>query len=215
MATSGISSIRRAGMACITGALITAIGAVVSQVVQASTAVSDETWSYPWSSDTFVAVTTLWGVAHLLIFIGLLGLRRSGLAGATRTAATGLALALAGTGLLLVAELASIPVRDQHVEDTGPALVGSLFGLATLLSAIGLIMAGKATMQARLWGDWRRFTPLATGVWTLVLFGLAFTKVTAAGIAVYGLCFLALGVALYTRPSPARTPPVSAQVQGA
>ena len=70
-------------------------------------------------------------------------------------------------------------------------------------------------MQAGLWSDWRRFTPLATGLWTLVLVGLAFTEVVAVGIAIYGLCFLALGVALYTRPSPATTPPVSPQVQGA
>jgi hypothetical protein len=215
MSTSNFEALRRAGMACIAGALITAIGTAVSQIVQASTAVSEEAWSYPWASGTFVGISLLWGISHALIFIGLLGLRRSGLAGPTRGATVGLALPLTGTALLLVGELASIPIRDQNVDDTGPAIVGSVFGLGTLLSAIGLILAGKATMQAGLWRDWRRFTPLVTGVWALVLVGLVFTEVMAAGIAVYGLCFLALGVALYTRPSPAATAPLSARVQGA
>ncbi|MDQ3770225.1 MAG: hypothetical protein M3370_12225 [Actinomycetota bacterium] len=215
MATSNIDSLRKAGIACIAGALITAIGATVSQITQASTVVSDEMWSYPWSSGTFVAVTLLWGLSNVLIFIGLLGLRRSGLAGPTRAAGAGLALALTGTALLLVGQLASLPLSDQKVDDTGPAIVGGVFGLGTILSAIGLIMAGKATMQAGLWRDWRRFAPLVTGIWTLVLVGLVFTKIMAAGIAIYGLCLLALGVALYTRPSPATTAPASAQVQGA
>lgn len=91
--------------------------------------------------------------------------------------------------------------------------MGAVFGLGTLLSAIGLILAGTATMRAGLWRDWRRFTPLVTGIWTLVLLGLVFTEVMAAGIAVYGLCFLSLGVALYTWPSPAATAPASARVQ--
>ncbi|MDQ3632097.1 MAG: hypothetical protein M3417_12665 [Actinomycetota bacterium] len=215
MATSSIQSLRKAGIACIVGALITAIGGVVSQVAQASTTVSDEMWSYPWSSGTLVPLSLLWAFAHVLILVGLLGLRRSGLAGPTRAAAVGLALALTGTALLLVGEVASIPIRDQSLDDTGPAIVGGVFGIGTLLSAIGLILAGKATMQAGLWRDWRRFTPLVTGVWTLILVGLVSTKVMAAGIAVYGLCFLGLGVALYTRPSPVATAPASAQVQGA
>lgn len=215
MTTSSIEWLRKAGIACIVGALITAIGGVVSQVAQSSTTVSDEMWSYPWSSGTLVPLSLLWAFAHVLILVGLLGLRRSGLAGPTRAATVGLALALTGTALLLVGELASIPIRDQNVDDAGPAIVGPVFGVGTLLSAIGLILAGKATMQAGLWRDWRRFTPLVTGVWTLVLVGLVSTKVMAAGIAVYGLCFLALGVALYSRPSPVATRPASAQAQGA
>ena len=202
MARSEVGSLRRAGMACIVGALITAIGGAVSQVAQTTTTVSDEAWSYPWSSGTFVALSLLWGLSHILILVGLLGLRRSGLAGQSRAAEVGLPLALAGTALLLVGELASIPIADQRVDDTGPAAVGAVFGIATLVSAVGLILTGRATVQAGLWRDWRRFTPLVAGVWTLVLVGLVFTEVLATGIAIYGLCLLALGIALYTRPTP-------------
>jgi hypothetical protein len=135
MVTSNTQAIRRAGIAFIVGAGITALGGAVSQVAQTSAAVSDQTWSYPWSSDAFVPITLLWASAHALIIVGLLAFRRSGLAGATRTAGVGLALAVLGTVLLLAGEVASVPIRDHNLEDTGPAIVGGLFGLATLLSA--------------------------------------------------------------------------------
>jgi hypothetical protein len=50
VSTQTYQSLRRAGLAFIVGALITAIGgAVVQAFVQPSTAVSDDMWSYPWS----------------------------------------------------------------------------------------------------------------------------------------------------------------------
>ncbi len=213
MAPPNIASPRQAAIACIAGALITAIGGAVSQIVGASTQVSDELWRYPWSTEAFIPISSLWGLSHVLIIVGLLGFRRSGLAGQSRSAAAGLGLALVGTVLLLVGELASIPIRDQNIDETGPAIVGGLFGMGTLLSAIGLVLAGKATLHAGLWRDWRRFTPLVAGVWALVLVGVAFTKALPTGVGIYGLCLLALGLALYTQPSPV-TAPASAQMQG-
>lgn len=51
-------------------------------------------------------------------------------------ARVGTALALAGTAALVAGELATIPFRDQHLDDTGPAIVGSVFGLGVLLTAV-------------------------------------------------------------------------------
>lgn len=130
MVTSRAESVRRAGLALIAGALITAVGGAASQIVQASTSVSDDLWRYPWSSDLFVPISVLWAFAHVLVIVGLLGLRRSGVAGPTRSAAVGLALAIAGTGVLLVAEFASLPFAGDRVADTGPAIVGLRSGSA-------------------------------------------------------------------------------------
>ena len=216
MSTQTQHSLRRAGIAFIVGASITAIGgAVVQGIVQPSTTVSDEMWSYPWSSDALVPISLLWASAHLLIIAGLLGFRRSGIAGPSRTATVGLTLAVIGTSLLFVGELASLPFRYQHVDDTGPAIVGGVFGIATLVSAVGLLMAGKATLRAGLWTDWRRYTPLFAGLWTLTLVGLALTKALPAAVGIYGLCLLALAIALYTRPVPSASVRRAAQVHGA
>jgi len=203
MVTSRAESVRRAGLALIAGALITAVGGAASQIVQASTSVSDDLWRYPWSSDLFVPISVLWAFAHVLVIVGLLGLRRSGVAGPTRSAAIGLALAIAGTGVLLVAEFASLPFAGDRVADTGPAIVGATFGLGTALSAVGLLLTGRATLQARRWDGWPRFTPLVAGGWTLILLGVAATKALPTGVAIYGLCLLAIGIAMYTRPSAA------------
>lgn len=214
MTRSDIDSLRTAGMACVAGALITAIGGIVTQILRASSTVPDDAWSFPYSGTTFVAVSLLWALSHALLFVGLLGLRRSGLAGATRAARTGLALAMVGTALLIVAEFASLPIANATEGESGPAIVGSLFGLATLLSAIGLLVAGRATLQAKRWRGWRRYTPLVCGLGAAGLIAITFTSALSLGVAVYGLCFLGLGVALFTEPSPATRAATSPQLQG-
>jgi hypothetical protein len=178
MANANIDSLRRAAIAGSVGATATAIGGLVVQaIIQPSTTVSDERWSYPWSSSSLIPISILWASLHVLVFVGVLGFARSGLAGKSRSARVGLTLALAGTALLFVGELASIVVRDQQVDDTGAEIVGAIFAIAILLSAVGFLSA----------------------------------------VAVYGLCLLALGVALYTQPVPSSAAelPLRAQEQGA
>jgi hypothetical protein len=217
MAQANIDSLRRAAIAGIVGATATAIGGLVVQtVVQPTTSVSDEMWSYPFSSSALVPMSILGAFLHVLVFIAVLGFARSGPAGPSRSAHVGLFLALAGTALLFVGELASIPVRDQRVDDTAAAIVGAIFGIGGLLSAVGFIAAGLATARARLWLSWRRFTPLATGISTGAVLGLQLVDALDAGIAVYGLCLLALAAALYTQPLPATATalPLQPQEQG-
>jgi hypothetical protein len=206
---------RSMGLAAVAGGSALVAGGLVTQVVQASTTVSERAWTYPWSSGTSIAISALWAVAQALLVAGLVGLRRSGVAGATRAAGVGLRLAIAGTALIVAGHLGSIAVADQTVDDTGPQLVGGLFGLGTVLTAVGLILAGRATLRAGLWHGWRRVTPLATGACALALMGLQFTKALPTAVAVYSLCFVAVGIALSTRPSGADTEPAVAQVQGA
>ncbi len=216
MPTSSIESIRRFAAVGIAGAALSAIsGAVVQGAVQPSTTVPDTMWRYPWSSGAFVLVSVVYAAMHVLVIVGLIGLRRSGMAGPTRAASAGLLVAITGTALLFVGELASIPIRHDRTDDTAAAIVGAVFGIAVVLSAVGFLITGRATIQAGLWNDWRRFTPLATGLWTTALVGISLTKALPTGVGIYGLCLLALFVALYTRPVPSalRAPaPTQAQV---
>ncbi len=206
MDRSASRSIRHLSMAGILGGAATAIsGLVIQAVVQPASTVSDEMWSYPWPSDTFIPVTLLFASFHLLVFLGVLGFARSGVAGSGRSARVGSSLAMVGTAVFFMAELASIPINDQRIDDPGPMIVGGIFGLGVLLTAVGLLLAGWATLRAGQWRDWRRFVPLAAGMWTTALVGVSFTKALPTGVGVYGLCILALGLALYTQPTPALT----------
>jgi len=194
--------VRMEGISCIVGAAVLTVLAVVTQAVQASTDVSKDQWRYPWSSGTAITFYLCAAGSELLLAVGVLGLIRGGVAGTTRAARVGLWAALIGTALIVVGHLGSIRVRDELVDDGWPRVVEGVFGLATVLTAIGFLVAGRATIRAGVWRDWRRFTPLAIGAWSTVLIGLQFTPALPTAVAVYGLCFLALGIALYARPTP-------------
>jgi hypothetical protein len=208
MTTSDSTALRRAGtIGAVGGALTALAGLWVQAVVQPASTVSDQMWSYPWSPSALGPVSLLYAVFHGLVLFGLFGFARSGLAGPGRGARVGTTFALTGSALLVVGELASIPFADQRVDAIGPELAGAIFGVATLLSAVGFLVTGITTLQARQWQGWRRFTPLATGIWLIVMIGLPATPVLAAGVGIYGLCLLVLGIALQTQPTPHRKSP--------
>ena len=191
-----------AAIALIAGAIIHAAGGIVGQVVQASTLVSDDMFSYPWTSAELVAVSLTEALAFGLGLVGLAALRASGVAGPTRAARAGLGVALAGSVLFVIAELASIAVRDQYVDEGAAGAVGGLFGLATLLLGAGLAAAGFAARRARLWGSWRPTALIACGLWTLAMLGIVLTPLMPLGVTVMGVLQAAIGAGLLTRPAP-------------
>jgi len=201
-----IRQTRLAAGAFIVAAAATAVaGAVLSLGLQPSTDISDDMWRYPWeSSSAFVAFSLVSALLHGLVILGLWAFGRCGATGPSRSAANGVALAATGTILLLVGELLSIPIRDAQTSDTSAAIVGAVFGLGSIASTIGFLLAGRATLRAGAWHGWRRFTPLATGVWltAITFLGLAVPTLLHGMVGVYGLCLLAMAVALYTQPAP-------------
>jgi hypothetical protein len=208
------TTLRRFGLLGAVGGTLTATsGLVVLGIIQPASDVSDEMWSYPWSSGALVPVSLLYAIFHALVFIGILGFARSGVAGPGRAARIGTFLALAGTVALFAAELLSIPIADQRLDDTGAGLVGAGFGLGTLLSAIGFIVAGVATARAARWNGWRRLVPLATGIWLAAMLLLAATAALAIGVTLYGFFITALGIALWTQPTPSTPRPRSDAIQ--
>lgn len=191
--------VRRRGVVGIVGAAATLVSAVaVTVAVQPRTEVSDEQWSYPWSADALVPVSLAYAIFHVFVFIGLLGLRRSGLAGPSRPATVGLVLALLGTMVLTMAEIASIPIRNSLMEDGEAGLVGAFFGVGTLLSMIGFLVVGITTVLAGRWLGWGRFPPLGVGISLVALMGLVVTPALAAGVALCGLALLTLFVCMVT-----------------
>jgi hypothetical protein len=202
MTRTKIDSLRAEGIACIVGAAVLIVLAVGTQVAQASTHVSKHQWSYPWSTGTSITFYLFAAGSELLLAFGVLGLLRGSVAGTTRAARLGLWVALVATGLIVVGHLGSIPARDELVDDGWPRVLEGVFALGTVLTAIGFLVAGRATIRASIWRDWRRVTPLAIGGWSAVLIGLQFTPVLPTAVAVYGLCFLALGIALCTQAAP-------------
>ena len=202
----GNSIRQRAALFMVAGAATAVAGAVLFFGMQPVTDLSDEMWRYPWeSSGAFVAFTIFSAFLHALVAVGIVAFGRSGAAGRSRAATAGVALAVAGTALLLVGEVLSIPIRDAQVDDSSATIVGAVFGVAGTLSMIGFLVLGRATLRSGIWHDWRRYTPLVTGVWLFAMTALsaAFPTALHGMVGVYGLGLLAIAVALYTDPTPA------------
>ncbi len=194
-----MNSIRKLAAAGLAGGALTAVsGLFVAAVVQPVSDVSDEMWSYPWSSDALVPASVLFAGFHLLVFLGMVAFARSV---GNRGARVGSALALVGTFVFFVAEFATIPFADQRLDETGPQLVGAAFGLGVTLTAVGLIVAGISVLRSGEWDGWRRYVPLGAGLWSLVMIGISFTGALAAGVAIYGISLCILYLAVYTLPT--------------
>jgi hypothetical protein len=200
-----IRQTRQAAAAFIVAASATAVaGAVLFFGLQPTTELSEDMWRYPWeSSGAFVLFSIFSAGLHALVAVGVVAFGRSGAAGRSRTATIGVALAVAGTALLLVGELVSIPVRNAESSDTSATIVGAVFGVGGIMSTIGFLALGRATLRAGVWRGWRRFTPLATGAWLTAMAFLAAPTLLHGMVGVYGLCLLAMAAALYTDPAPA------------
>jgi hypothetical protein len=135
-------------------------------------------------------IPALNAVSHLLLMVGVAGLARAGAAGRGGLAISGLGLTVLGLAVLTVAEA-------SWLADLG--VTEALYGIATLAMMLGLILTGVAVLRAGRWSGWRRFTPLACGLYIpLVMMPSFALPGTAANYAIglWGLCWLLLGLSL-------------------
>lgn len=148
------------------------------------TAVSD-----PW----FVAA----GIAAVLLVVGILGLRARVFDLTTaRRALAGAAIAMT---LFALAHFYTLVDED---------LALLLFSVFMVLASVGMIVAGVAILRAGTGGGWQRAVPLVCGVWPILTIpaGGALGDVPHfLAIAVWGLCWTALGVSL-TQPARQAAP---------
>ena len=98
--------------------------------------------------------------------------------------------------MLVAAHGVSVFAFDASTDDAIAILAMSLFGVGTLLLATGLLVAGVATLQSGIWSGWRKATPLALGVWMVLMIPLQFTAALPVAVGVYAVAIIALGVAV-------------------
>jgi hypothetical protein len=186
---------RRGGIALIAGALLTIAAALLSAIVQGTSSVPDDLVRYPFSHHAFLPFTVFAAACHLLMLAGVVYLARGQLAAYSKTGRIGLRCVIAGLTLLFVFEWLQLPFVDQHTSNTGPTIVDSGFGLATLLLAGGMIAVGLATLREASWGSWRQYAPLTCGLLSVVVIPIQFTSALWLGITVFSAGYLILGVA--------------------
>lgn len=190
-------TISRLGWTTIVAGLIGAAAGVFLVVVEP--VVAEDRYSYPLSPGGFATTQAFFGVHHLGLLAGLYGLWRSGAVGGSRSGRWGATGAIAGMALLTLTEFVAIGAAGAAYPSAQTDVMDMLYGVSSLVIAVGLIMAGVAVMRAGRWRGWHRFAPLALGVYVIVPMVpllMASHDLARFGIGGWMLGFAALGWAL-------------------
>lgn len=184
-----------AGLMMVIAGAVQGDGAILTAAYRGDSPVSDDRLSFPWDGATAVTTSSVWGLTQVLIVLGLVAFARSGIAGG-RSGRVGAWAAVAGAVLYVAAHALSLVAYDGAVDDPAAIGVFTLFGIGTVLTAVGLCFAGAATVRSGPWLGWRRFVPLALGGWMVVMTPLQFTPLLPVAVGVYAALVIAFGVAL-------------------
>jgi multisubunit Na+/H+ antiporter MnhG subunit len=168
-----------------------AVSLVAGAFVQAGCGIAQIADPLLYGQPGFGLRNTIVAIGQLLQLVGILGVWRSAAAGG-RLATSGLAATCVAFGLLVAAQL---------VEPFRPTFAGPLYAIAAPLLGAGMVAAGIAVIRAGRWSGWRRYAPLACGLYTFLVLLPAFAVnggPSFPALATYSVCWLALGVALWT-----------------
>ena len=191
----GLRSTLVPGLLIIIAGAVQGDGALITAAHRNASPISDEQLSYPWADATAITTSLLWGTTQVLFVVGLEAFARSG-AAPSKAGHVGAWLAVTGSLLYVVAHALSLVAYDAALDDPIAVTVLSCFGVGTLLTAVGLIMAGTAAQRSGVWSSWRRFTPLALGIWMIAMMPLQFTPALPVAVGIYALAAMALGLAM-------------------
>jgi hypothetical protein len=205
-------SSRRAGVAVITGALLEFAGNSV--VHSSSPAVATDRVSYPLSVHAFQLGQVFFAITQVLIAVGIVALVRSDAVAPGLAARSFGWIAVVGIALTVPGELLLIAVAGSDVDGAAASTVSTGYGIAILLTDIGLIGYGALALRQRRWPAGWRLLPLVFGLFQLlVVTPVSLAAGFASGasyvvIALSDVLLVAIGLALVRRsvaPEPLAT----------
>jgi hypothetical protein len=194
--TQATSETRRLGLMCAASGVLMVLMAVPLGIHIG--AIPTHQWSYPHPAGIFLVEEVLLTIAHLLSAAGFLGALRLRAQGTDTTGRAGLWAAVAGLVGLSSAELASGFIGGEAMDSGIATMVSTIFGITSLVFAIGAIVGGIAILRAGVWqGPWR-WVVLATGIVIIVLVtpaNISGSLVLRQGaLLIWSLLFIPLGV---------------------
>jgi len=215
--TAGSSFVKTAGLLCLVGAVIGAIGGIVTAFIPP--AVSSDWYSYPYSPTGFLLAQFVFMSNHVLLLVGILGLAQSGATGRGLLGRAGVWISLVGMAILTLCEVAAMTLATSPYPSPETGFLDASYGVASILIGVGLTLAGIAVATTGEWAGWRRFVPLVCGVavFVIVIPGILGPFLVARlAISVWMLMFATLGWALYAvarSPEIAPSGPATAEVR--
>jgi hypothetical protein len=166
--TSGATTtrLRTLGRACAASGVLGLLVGIVTVVWPHD--VPAEQWSYPFPLGMQWVVSLVLVVTHLLTAAGFAGVLAANPHRSQRAATITLQIAVVGFVLLAVAELLSGVIGGSDVDSGAATWVSTLFGISSLMTALGGIWAGVVIVRAKVWTGLGAWMVLASGV-TMVL----------------------------------------------
>ncbi|WP_109509918.1 hypothetical protein [Nocardioides speluncae] len=164
--------------------------------------VPSDQFSYPFEPGGFAVVQTFFFVQHLPLAVLLGLLWTSGVTGRGQLAKVGVIGSVASMLGLAVTELIAIASAEATYPSSDTAHLDVLYGATSIGIGLFTVLAGIATIPARVWTGWERWLPLAIGVYVFVVLTPGIMLGFDAGRLVIGawmLLFAALGWALMRR----------------
>ena len=176
-------------------------GGITAAAYRSISTVPDNRLSAPFSGSFATATTLTWGLSQVMFVLTLVAFARSGAVGTSRLGRAGAWLAVVGGVVFVIAHAVSLVFRDARTDDPPGVTAVTLFAGASVLTAIGFLLAGTAVVRAGRWTSWRRYTVLAVGAWMVCLVPLQMTSLLAVSVAVYAALIAAFAVALLAEPT--------------
>lgn len=171
-------------------------GGILTQAYRGASPVADDRVTFPWDGATAIATSLTWGVGQLLFVAALVAFARSDAAGSGRSGHVGAWLTVAGGVLLAAGHALTLVALDARADDPGGVAVIAAFGVGSLVTLVGFLLAGVATLRAGRWTSWRRHAPLALAVALLAVVPLQFTPLLPLSVVLYAVAIVWFGAAL-------------------
>ncbi|MEJ7704833.1 MAG: hypothetical protein WKF47_14770 [Geodermatophilaceae bacterium] len=159
--------LRRLGLACLVSGVLGVLAGAVT--LGYPPAVPEDQWSYPFPVGVQWALSIVLALTHALTLAGFLGLIAADPHRRNRAAVIGIWVAVLGYAGLTVCELLSGAIGSESNSSSLAGTVGSAFGVASLLTAIGSVVAGVVIVKRNVWHGLGRWMVLASGVIIILL----------------------------------------------
>jgi hypothetical protein len=184
------SSLRNFGLAFVASGLIGVAICIVNLSYPA--AVPKDRWSYPFDATAQWAVSSVLSTTHLLAIVGFVGVLIAAPYGRSSAARAGVWAAIFGSAGLVVCELLSGSVGTRNNNSSFANSVSGAFGVASLLTAAGSIVAGAVIVRRLgLHSAW------STLLWSGVVLVVLVTPASISGNLVFEMVALTLWSLLY------------------
>jgi hypothetical protein len=127
LSTTGVTFVKTAGLLSFVGAIIGAIGSIVTGFIPP--AVSPDLFSYPYTPAGFLTVQFVYMLSRVLLLVGIVALARSGVVGTGLLGRVALWISVVGMAALTLCEIGAMRLAASPYSD----FIETAYGFATIV----------------------------------------------------------------------------------